>query len=181
MTVRGAAAHPERVEQMVQIGATFGSPMEHIPFVMRLGSVGPMPKLMARMPANRTAVIGMLKQIGLKDALASGRVSEPFIDWFLANIKYTDTMINGLALPSVIDMGGMRPEVIFSDELLSSIEAPTRFIWGDNDPMAGPEVARSFVSKFPNADLELWSNVGHAPWIDHPDRAAASVSEFFTP
>lgn len=178
MTVRGAAAHPERVDRMVQIGATFGSPMEHIPFVMRLGSVGPMPKLMARMPANRTAVIGMLKQIGLKDALASGRISEPFIDWFVANLKYTDTMLNGLALPPMIDMGGMRPEVILTDDLLSAIDTPTRFIWGDNDPMASPAVARYFVSKFPNAELELWSNCGHPPWVDHPDRAAASVTEF---
>ena len=180
MTVRGAAAHPERVDRMAQIGATFGSPMEHIPFVMRLGSVGPMPKLMARMPANRTAVLGMLRQIGLKDALASGRISEPFIEWFVANLKYTDTMINGLALPAIIDMGGMRPEVILSDELLGSIEAPTHFIWGDNDPMADADVARSFVSKFPNAELELWPSVGHAPWIDHPVRAASSVGEFFT-
>lgn len=30
----------------------------------------------------------------------------------------------------------------------------------------------------PNAELKLWPGVGHAPWIDHPERAAASVTEF---
>ena len=180
MTVRSAAAHPDRVGRMVQIGATFGSPMEHIPLVMRLGTLGPIPKLMARMPANRTAVTSMLKQIGLKDALAAGRISEPFIDWFVANVKHTDTMANNLMFAPMIDMSGIRPEVVLSDELLARVTAPTRFIWGESDPMAGPSVARAFVAKFPEAELDLWPDVGHAPWVDHPNRAAALATEFLT-
>ena len=175
----GAATHPDRYDKLVGIGSIFGSPMDHIPLIMRLGSVGPVAKVMARIPPSRQAVRAMLRQIGLKDAQRAGRIPAEFEDWFLANMKHTDVMVNeGADLPPVITMSGMAPEAIISDAALDKITAPVKLIWGENDPMAGADIARRFAAALPDAELELWPGVGHAPWIDDGDRAAASIARF---
>lgn len=176
----GAAAYPERVDRLVGIGSIFGSPMDHIPLIMRIGSIGPIPKVMARMPPSRQAVRMMLKQIGLKDALRAGRIAPEFEDWFLANMKYTDSMVSDTNVPPIIQMHGIADDAVFSADMLARITMPTKLIWGENDPMAGADVARSFAAQLPDADVDLWPKTGHAPWVDDPARAAASVSEFLT-
>ncbi len=70
---------------------------------------------------------------------------------------------------------------MIAPEILAQIIAPTKLIWGENDPMAGSGVAKTFLSQLPNAGLELWPNTGHAPWIDDPIRAANSISDFLIP
>ena len=40
------------------------------------------------------------------------------------------------------------------------------------------EIARRFVGLLPNAELELMSGVGHAPWMDDPDHCASMTSSF---
>lgn len=109
---RGAAAHPQRFDQLVGAGAIFGSRMDHMPMVMRVGSIRPFAKLMARMPANRRVVRAMLRQIGLKDALKAGRVTGVFEEWFIANMRHTDTLKNAVeVVPLVINMRGMFPRL----------------------------------------------------------------------
>lgn len=174
----GAAAAPERVDRLIGIGSIVGTAMDHIPLIMRIGQIGPMPKLMAKMPPNRKAVRAMLKQIGLKDALQAGRVSPVFEEWFLANMKHTDSMINDTNVPRLFNMKGVIAEAVFTQETLDRITMPTKLIWGENDPMAGPAVARSFADQLPDGQLDLWPNTGHAPWIDNASRAASSIEEF---
>ena len=175
----GAATQPDRYDKLIGIGSIFGSPMDNIPLIMRIGSVGPMAKLMARMPPSRQAVRAVLRQIGLKDAVKAGRVPREFEDWFLASMKYTDVMTNEAAdLPPVITIKGIAPEAVMTSEMLAKINSPTKLIWGDSDPMAGAEIARRFADALPNAELELWPNVGHAPWMDDPVRAARSITDF---
>ena len=41
-----------------------------------------------------------------------------------------------------------------------------------------PEIARQFVTNFPDAELELLPRAGHAPWIDAPDHVADRVGSF---
>ena len=73
---------------------------------------------------------------------------------------------------------GMNERVLLSASLLASIHTPTRFIWGDEDPNGGAEIARRFVGLLPNAELELMPGVGHAPWMDDPDHCASMTSSF---
>lgn len=55
-------------------------------------------------------------------------------------------------------------------ERLSAIEPPTLLIWGSEDQITPPEVAREFQERMPNADLEFIEKCGHAPMIEHPER-----------
>lgn len=95
-------------------------------------------------------------------------------------MRHTPTMRNELkATPRVITpIGGMNPRVLLSERLLAGIPTPILFLWGEEDPNGGVDIARPFVDLLPNADLELMSGAGHAPWIDDPDHAAAVTRRF---
>ena len=133
------------------------------------------------MPAPESAVRSMFKQIGLRDALEAGRVTQVMIDWYRSQLNDTDTMRNELAAgPRLITMKGFDERIYFTDEFLARIKTPIYFLWGDNDPFGDAEIARAFVSKIPNAELELLPNTGHAVWMDDPDRAAQVTRTFLS-
>jgi len=178
--LRAAAAHPDRIERIVEFGWTIGAPMAKVPLVMRFTSVPVIGWVMARVPPNERAVRMILRQIGLGEALESGRFTQEEIEWFLALLRDTPTMRNERdATPRVIlPIHGMNERVLLSPSLLAGISTPTQFIWGTNDPNGGADIARPFVAHLPNAELELIPGAGHAPWIDDPDRSARTTREF---
>ena len=55
-------------------------------------------------------------------------------------------------------------------EELPNIKTPTLLIWGENDLVTPPEVAREFKSLLPNSKLEWIKKCGHAPMMEHPDQ-----------
>ncbi len=178
--LRGAAAHPDRFDRIVEFGWTIGAPMAKVPFTMRIATVPGVGWIMARVPPNERAVRMILRQIGLGAALESGRFTQESIDWFLALLRDTPTLRNERKVtPRVIlPVHGMNERVLLSANLLAGIHAPTQFIWGEEDPNGGAEIARQFVGLLPNADLELMPGVGHAPWMDDPDHCASTTSSF---
>ena len=52
---------------------------------------------------------------------------------------------------------------------LPNIKTPTLLIWGENDLVTPPEVAREFKSLLPNSKLEWIKKCGHAPMMENPD------------
>ena len=54
-------------------------------------------------------------------------------------------------------------------EELPNIKTPTLLIWGENDLVTPPEVAREFKSLLPNSKLEWIKKCGHAPMMENPD------------
>jgi pimeloyl-ACP methyl ester carboxylesterase len=178
---RGAAAHPDRLGRIVEFGWTVGAPMAKVPLVMRISSARALGWMMARVPPTEHAVRMLLRQIGLGAALDSGRFDQLSLDWFVSLLRDTHTMRNEFAAsPKLISpIGGMNEEVVLSARLLADIRSPVHFLWGEDDPNGGADIARAFVDLLPNAELELISGAGHAPWIDDPDRAAVATRKFF--
>lgn len=177
--LHSAAAHPERIRRMMVFGWATGMPTAKMPLLMKLATIPALGRAMTRMPAPEAAVRSMFKQIGLREALAAGRVSQEAIDWFRALLNHTDTMRNEIEIgPRLITMKGMDERVYMSDELLRKIETPIYFLWGEGDPFGTPEIARRFVSKIPNAELEILPGTGHAVWMDDPDKAASVTGNF---
>ena len=125
----------------------------------------------------------MLRQIGLGNALDSGRFTQEAVGWFLALLRDTPTMRNELAAtPRVIlPVRGMDERVLIPAALRAATRTPVLFVWGDEDPNGGPDIATTFAASFPDARLEIIERAGHAPWIDEPDRVAAMVSSFLAP
>lgn len=53
-------------------------------------------------------------------------------------------------------------------ERLSSIQVPTLLVWGHDDRITPPDVAREFQARIPHAELHFIDRCGHAPMIEHP-------------
>jgi pimeloyl-ACP methyl ester carboxylesterase len=173
--LRGAIAHPERIRRMVIFGWTMGAGNPDLPWFMRLAAT-PAGRAMVGLPTNERVVRSMFKRIGLRDALASGRVSTETIECYVALLNHTETMRNELAIGRwTMNWKGLNEDVVLSPDSLSKITAPVYFLWGEDDPFGPPEVARDFVAQIPNAHLELYPG-GHALWLDDPDHAAEITS-----
>jgi pimeloyl-ACP methyl ester carboxylesterase len=183
MALRGAAAHPDRIDRMVLFGWTVGAPIAKVPVVMRLGSGRAVGRLMAAMPVNERAVRMIFRGIGLRQALEAGRIPQEVLDCFLSLLRDTDTMRNDTrSLPRIMTpLRGMNSSILLPTSLLAKIETPIYWLWGDEDPFGGADVASQFVAQLPKAELELMPGAGHAVWIDDPDHAAKTTRTFLAP
>jgi 2-hydroxy-6-oxonona-2,4-dienedioate hydrolase len=179
LSLRSAAAHPDRVLRMVQFSWPVGAPTRTVPRSMRLMSVPGVARLASAMPATEGTVRAIFRSVGHGPSLDEGRITRLDIDAYLALLRYTDTLRNELVLSrsTVSPLRGFDPRLLPA-ALLASVRTPTRFIWGGQDPFGGPEIARAIVAMIPDAELELLPEAGHAPWLDEVDRCAASVGEF---
>jgi len=64
------------------------------------------------------------------------------------------------------------------EELLTNIPTPTLLIWGTEDRLTPPHIARRFEDRLANARLELIPACGHAPMIEHPETFNRLVIDF---
>jgi len=182
LTLRAAAAHPDRIDRLIEFGWPIGAPIAHTPVVMRIAASRTLGRLAMTVPPTERAVRAMLRQIGLGQALDAGRFPQEAIDWMLALLRDTNTMRNEIdAGPRLIHpFRGLNRELVLAASLLATITAPTYFLWGAEDPFGGAEVARGFVAHLPDAALELVPNAGHAVWMDDPERAADTTRTFLS-
>ena len=180
-TIRAAAAHPDRIDRLVEFGYPVGAPTGSVPLVMRLGVVPGLSRLGTLIRPNQRMVNAIYRQIGLGQALDRGRITEELNGWFISLLGDTATMANEIkAGPRwLTPIKGMRDCLLLSPELLARVVMPTYFLWGENDVFGGGETARSFVRHFPNATLEMMPDAGHAVWMDNPDHAATALRNFF--
>ena len=61
---------------------------------------------------------------------------------------------------------------------LPLITNPTLIIWGKQDSVTPPNVAREFNDLLPNSDLMWIDKCGHAPMMEHPDKFNSFVFEW---
>jgi pimeloyl-ACP methyl ester carboxylesterase len=52
---------------------------------------------------------------------------------------------------------------------LTKVEKPTLLIWGNDDTITPPFVAREFNKLIPNSELHFIDKCGHAPMMEVPD------------
>jgi len=52
---------------------------------------------------------------------------------------------------------------------LPAMNTPTCIIWGENDSVTPPNVAKEFHELLPDSDLFWIEKCGHAPMMEHPD------------
>ena len=180
--VRAAAANPTRVDRIVEYSWLLGAPMDSVAMSMRLSALPGMQAMTAKMPVNRMMVKALLRHIGLKRAIETGTFTEEMVDWFLSVQRDTDTMANDLrSSPKIVTpVRGLNERILHTDEVLAKVTMPMLFLWGDEDPNGGEAVAREFVARLPNAELEIVPRAGHAPWIDELDLCADRTRVFLS-
>lgn len=65
-------------------------------------------------------------------------------------------------------------------EELSQIQQPTLLIWGNNDIVTPPFVAKEFNKLIPNSELYFVDKCGHAPMMEVPDEFNVILERFLT-
>jgi pimeloyl-ACP methyl ester carboxylesterase len=63
-------------------------------------------------------------------------------------------------------------------EELNQIKEPTLLIWGNNDTITPPFVAKEFNKLIPNSELHFIDKCGHAPMMEVPDEFNAILHKF---
>jgi 2-hydroxy-6-oxonona-2,4-dienedioate hydrolase len=61
---------------------------------------------------------------------------------------------------------------------LSKVKQPTCLIWGNNDSITPPFVAKEFHKLIPNSELNFIDKCGHAPMMEVPDEFNAALHNF---
>jgi pimeloyl-ACP methyl ester carboxylesterase len=178
--LRSTAAHPDRIDRLVVLSWPMGAPIAKTPLAMRLATLPRLGRLAARMPANERMATVVLKQIGLRAAVESGRFGPEALTWFVSLQRHTPTMRNEIdALPRLMTMRGMNESLLHPAALLASISRPTLFLWGRDDPQGGEDLAAPFAAQVPGAELRMVTG-GHAPWIDDPEGVAGATAAFLS-
>lgn len=63
-------------------------------------------------------------------------------------------------------------------EELNNIKQPTLLIWGNNDTITPPFVAREFQRLIPNSELHFIDKCGHAPMMEQPEEFNVILDKF---
>jgi 2-hydroxy-6-oxonona-2,4-dienedioate hydrolase len=63
-------------------------------------------------------------------------------------------------------------------EELNQIKQPTLLVWGNNDTITPPFVAKEFNTLIPNSELYFVDKCGHAPMMEVPDEFNAILHKF---
>lgn len=61
---------------------------------------------------------------------------------------------------------------------LNNIKQPTLLVWGNNDTITPPFVAREFNRLIPNSELHFIDKCGHAPMMEVPDEFNVILDKF---
>ncbi len=64
------------------------------------------------------------------------------------------------------------------NEELNQIKQPTLLIWGNNDTITPPFVAKEFNKLIPNSELHFIDKCGHAPMMEVPNEFNEILSKF---
>lgn len=179
---RSAAHAPERIGRIVEYSWSMGAPMAKVPVIMRIAAIPGFGALTARMPVTKSSAKVMLRQVGLQGAIDSGKFNDVMLDWFVSLLNNTESMRNEIrSTPKVITpIAGLNQEMLLDRSLIERITMPVKFLWGEDDPNGGADIAQAFAATFPNAELEMMAGAGHAPWIDAPEHAADATRAFLS-
>jgi pimeloyl-ACP methyl ester carboxylesterase len=171
-----ALEQPQRVRSVVALGipAVSLAGMRGDPYFRAMTTPG-VRALVSRAPAPRTA-----KATRRASGKAMGRRAVALLpDAYFELMRATMSMPGWrLAMSSHLNLamksGRPRPENLFSDDELRSIELPVRFVLGDDDVYGSPEVGHRAAALMPDARVDVLP-AGHAPFADEPETCAALI------
>lgn len=98
--------------------------------------------------------------------------TKEIVDEVFESVNDRNKLIRTLALAKSAIRHNMAKE-------LPKMETPTAIIWGANDSVTPPNVAKEFNSLLPDSNLYWIKNCGHAPMMENPDQFNQILKEWF--
>ncbi len=175
--LRTALVHPERVDRLVLLSWVFGARPTQLPLVMRLAARPSLGRVMARLPVSERIVRSTLRQIGLGAALDAGRIPDVGIAWNAALANHTATRVHEFGLSGGEPLPRQVERLALSPDELARISAPTRVVFGTDDPMGTLAAMQDLADGLPDAKLDVWEGAGHAVWLDRLESAVDVVRD----
>lgn len=173
-----AQRHPERVQSIVQMSCPALIPEMDMKaaLYLRLLSLPVIGAALARLPASDTSVRQSFRAMGHGSSLDAEIWGPDFYTFSKSMMSDTDVLRNERRMvQKVTTFWALRPETILDDDVFRSVPHRTHWFWGADDSFGTVAAAERMVSLMPDATLEVVEDSGHLPWLDVPDRAAASV------
>jgi pimeloyl-ACP methyl ester carboxylesterase len=171
--------YPDRVGRICHLGCPGLLAQSKLPFMVRIMATPGLGFLAARLPMNRTGVRAFMRSMGEGRLVESGRLSDAFIDWWIALGRDTDTMRNERdGIRNGLTWRGPPKDLVFTDESIQSMEHPTYFYWGADEPFAPASYAVNLANGMQHGSIDVIPNVGHIPWFGERQDAAERVRSF---
>ena len=151
VTMNLAAVHPERFGKLVLVASA--------------GVRGPR--------TLKAHVKRCISRLGKGVAAYGGRVGKTLRDALYQRIQSQDYADAGPLRPTLV-------RVVNEDlrALLPRIKSPTLLVWGEHDRDVPPAAAQIIARLIPNAQLVIFENAGHFPYLDQFDRFRLLVGRF---
>lgn len=162
-----AAAHPERVHQLILIDAA-GYPLKStsVPLAFRLARTPVLNKLLTFITPR--AVVRSSVQNVYAD---KSKISDELVDrYFELSLRAGNrqALVDRLQLPSDSNRVGQ----------IKNIRQPTLILWGAQDGLIPTENAYRFHRDLPNGTLVILENSGHVPMEENPAESLEAVLQF---
>jgi pimeloyl-ACP methyl ester carboxylesterase len=171
-----ALARPDRVRQLVLLGAAPLLPGTRIPPPLRVMATPLLGELLERLTKpSPKLVVRMMASMGEKDTIIN--YPDQIEALVAAGNDPVVSEVNLAELRAAISPFGFRRPLRVQPDELRQLTVPTLLVWGDHDPIGAVKVAEATAKLLPNAQLEVLP-AGHAPWLGNPDRTAELVSKF---
>ena len=169
-----ATTHPERVRALGLLGAPAGLD-RRFPLFLRLYANPLSGRVISRIRMSPTT---------LRDRAFSGYLTHPerlSMEWLevagAGGALPGTGLSNRTLLNAVANLRGQRPEVIMQ-EAMTSLEVPTRFVWGDQDSFLPSAHGADLARRMKHGQLAVIEDAGHIPHLDQPEAVAAAVNSF---
>jgi pimeloyl-ACP methyl ester carboxylesterase len=171
-----ALAHPERVHRLVLLGSAPLLPGTRCPTPLRVTAAPLLGDLLARtVKPNPKMLRRLMSSVGEQDTIV--RYPDLIEALVAAGNDPVASTANLAELRAIISPFGFRRSARVHPDELRRLAVPTLVVWGDHDPVGTIEVAERTASLIPDAQLEVLP-AGHVPYLGHPERVSALVSEY---
>ncbi len=102
---------------------------------------------------------------------------KPFIPWPVSQVAAEKAMIRKSINNKIFaDLRNKKTDNF--RQVLTSIQAPTLIIWGDQDRVINVKNGQTFNQMIPVNELRIMKGIGHAPMIEVPNKSASMTLEW---
>ncbi len=161
-----ASYHPEKVKQLILLDPS-GFPFKNTPLVIKMAKT-PLLNNFIRYVTPRSFIEKNIKEVYYDESL----IKDETIDRYHDLTQYVGNR------QAFIDRAYVEREDY--TERLSSIQAPTLILWGENDAWIPVSDAAKFKAAIPKAEVVIMPKTGHVPMEERPRASLAICRAFLT-